>query len=230
MSGELFFLDDAYIWGKEQIEDIRRIIRGRPAGEPHDYGLLAQMVHNAGDGDHVEIGTYYGASAILAAQTKLKYRLGGRVVCIDPLDGYYGNAAEEITPGVLRANAQACGVSLRIVRGVSTPWPAELENNRFVSAFIDGWHWGDVPLEDFRNLSKRVARFILFDNYDERHPDVVRSCLIAAEYPEWIPVHVSGISFLLERSRTFFPQYASNVWHEQKSLFERWHSLSEAAT
>ena len=71
----IFELKDAFRFGKEKGLDIHEQIRGRYAGQPYDWGVLAQMLLWAGHGDHLEIGTLFGGSAILSALTKIKYGL-----------------------------------------------------------------------------------------------------------------------------------------------------------
>src|SRR5574342_461649 len=50
-----------------------------------DSVILAQTVINAGNGDHLEIGSLFGGSAILSALVKKNFSLQGNIYCIDHL-------------------------------------------------------------------------------------------------------------------------------------------------
>lgn len=209
----LFKLGSAYAFGVNCLDEMEGKIDGRIPGAAHDYGILAQMVHDAGHGDYLEIGTMYGVSAIIAARTKKEYNLSGSVVCVDPMDGYYGESVpDQATPEKLFHNARLFDVEvwIELIQKHSQPWPGGLEGRRFACTFIDGYHWGRIPLMDFRCASTCTDRFILFDNYDSDHRDVVRATIRATMIP-WIPVYVGGISFLLEKYPEIDNPYAERM-------------------
>ena len=80
----LFSLQEPYLFGKYKSIEISGKMTGRSIATPHDAGILVQAVINAKHGDHVEIGTFYGHSAILVAAAKKEFGMHGKVYCVDP--------------------------------------------------------------------------------------------------------------------------------------------------
>ena len=168
---------------------------GRAADSGISLPFLLSMVAAAGDGDHVDIGSLYGASAIGAALIKKKLGLKGDVYCIDPYDQKTRDRDVQpsaglktpvsATPEELLANAEHFGVELTLIRKLSHPWPDELKDNVFASAYIDGDHLGEAPMNDFLNLRGRVTGYIGTDNFEEEYADVVRMVLFAADQEDW---------------------------------------------
>lgn len=206
---QYFDFNEAYEFGIEIANSIewlfeRKLLTGRSCGKAHDYGLIAQMIYNAGHGNHLEIGTLWGASAIVAGLTKRKFNIRGKVYCVDPLDGYYGKNQQDknaggIIPTVerLKENLVVVNVEVVIVAKRSFPFPDELNNKKFVSAFIDGDHWGRGPINDWNNASARTTKYIALDNYDKKHPAVVET----ARKADWTLVHLSSIVAILENPK-----------------------------
>ena len=185
---------------------------GRIADTGINLVFLTSMVANAGDGDHIEIGTLFGASAIAAAMIKKKLGLKGEVYGIDPYDdkvrkesiAMLNDEPNELLVGNLKAvhkNAKLFDVKVNIIKKYADPWPKELKDNIFVSAYIDGDHMNDMPYTDFKNLSERVSDYIGFDNYEEGYPDVVGGANKAiSESEDWVLFYKNG-SFLSLRRR-----------------------------
>jgi hypothetical protein len=204
----LFQHRNGFRLGQDLRDAVRRQITGRMASFPEDCGLLVQAIADAGPGDHVEIGTQYGATAILAAMAHQQLGIPGDVWAIDPLAGYYqpGNPdpydGPPQSPEIFWHNAKQLGVADRVhlIQAVSDPWPAELADHVFATAFVDGWHWGEGPARDLRNLRQRVTRYIVADNYDRNHPAVVRAVTDAIGLGSpWVLVHLESITAVLER-------------------------------
>lgn len=194
-----------------------KTFEGRVADNGVNLVFLMSMIANAGDGDHVEIGTLFGASAIAAALIKKKLELGGDVYAIDPYneevrtkdvrmqapDGTIKDdpALLNGTPQALKKNAKLFGVEIKLIQKPSDPWPKELEKNAFVSAYVDGDHLHDMPYKDFVNLGERVSDYIGFDNYEEGYPDVLGGVNKAlAENENWV-LFYKNASFLALRRR-----------------------------
>lgn len=165
----------------------------------------------AGGGDHLEIGTLFGGSAIAAALMKKAEGLAGKVVCVDPLNGFYrktlGKVNDPIT--LIPINRETFEINLtrfnvedriELIAKYSDPWPWELEDRMFASAYIDGEHHGNGPMNDWLNIRDRVISYVVFDNCDQKHPAVVRACDFAAQDPNWREVHRGGITCILERA------------------------------
>jgi hypothetical protein len=146
---------------------------------------VGAMVAAAGDGDHVEIGSLNGASAITAALVKKELGYSGKVYCIDPYEprdekigGSEGPMPPDIlngSPEKLKKNADAFGVELTLIQKKSQPWPKELDKINFVSAFIDGEHIYDTPWLDFKECAARTSGYISLDNYEEGYPSVIEA-------------------------------------------------------
>ena len=76
------------------IEEVEEGIVGRVANKHGDIPLdnldiLLKYVLLAGGGNHLEIGTLFGGSAIAVALMKDDVEQTGIIVCVDPLNGYY---------------------------------------------------------------------------------------------------------------------------------------------
>lgn len=200
----LFEIGDAYEYGMEIAPTIRSQIIGRAIFDDHNAGLLAQAVYYGKHGDHVEIGSLYGASAILAAMVKIKFGMYGDIYCIDPLDDRH-RVPTDVETGMMATrrlfwdNMEKFEVSERVnlVTKSSYPWP--YSNHRFATAYIDGDHWGGIPQKDWESVDKYVAYMVVFDDYTYEKPDVQDACLLAAQSPKWIPVHISGNTFIVRR-------------------------------
>jgi len=196
----------------EIARDVTKQLQAR-GGRAADSGLslpfLASMVALAGDGDHVDIGSLYGASAISVALIKQKLGLKGDVYCIDPYDSRLRDAAVKAsqnletpvsaTPEELQANADYFDVKLTLIQKPSHPWPEELKDNVFASAYIDGDHIGEAPMNDFLNLRGRVTGYIGTDNFEEEYADVVRAILFAANTDDWFLFYKNMVFAALRR-------------------------------
>lgn len=189
------------------IVDIQSRMVGRICWEEHNCNYLAGALLNV-EGDHLEIGTLHGGTAILAALIKKQYNRSGHIYCIDPLDGYYTGtkyACETdpithtpVTVNVVMANLAIFDVEdmVTIIQTRSTPFP---KFEGFASAFIDGDHWGDGPLTDWLNVYPITTDVVVFDNADQKHPDVLRAVTQASSTTGWRLQKHEGITAVLER-------------------------------
>jgi len=192
---------------KEIEATIHQRIWGRIASEQDNAAIMACFA--AIEGDHLEIGTLHGGTAILVALIKRELKLDGKVVCIDPLDGYYAgtkfhNDTDPITSVPISADVLYDNISrfdlldrIEIIQHKSDPFP--LKNRRFASAYIDGDHWGNVPTVDWQNVNRITDRYVIFDNCDKEHPSVLDACLSAAFTSEWTTAYKQGITCVFER-------------------------------
>lgn len=135
-------------------------------------------------GDHVEIGTLYGGSAILTALTKKV----GHIFAIDPLSehGYYGGEDKwhgRPSAERLKGNLEEFGVADRVthVDEFSSPFP--LPGHRFDTAFIDGDHTYEGCKVDWYNLRDRVNHVIVF--HDTHLTDVKLVFEMARHHSDW---------------------------------------------
>ena len=165
---------------------------GELEGYPADNGIslpwACQMAINAGAGDHLEIGTSWGASAIAVALAKRAAGLPGKVYCIDPYEKRYANKKTSLkfaTISGAKRNIKAAEVDITIIRASSDPFPEKLKGHKFVSAYIDGSHLGDMPYKDLMACAERTQHFIGMDNYEEGYPDVLDAVHKFASQQEW---------------------------------------------
>jgi len=170
---------------------------GRVADQGINLVLLASMVANAGDGDHVEIGTLFGASAITVGIMKRILGLKGDIYCIDPYEPE--ERAKNVSmkkgdqtllsasPKALLKNAELYDLEIKLIQEYSDPWPEELKDNTFATSYIDGDHVHDMPYTDFLNLRGRTESYIGFDNYEEGYPDVIGGVnRVLSEDKDWV--------------------------------------------
>ena len=203
------------------VDIARRVIKGydegKFAGRAADGGIslpaLSTMIMAAGHGDHVDIGSLFGASSLAAALTKKEAGWGGTVYCIDPYIDRVGSGAAynpskdprlfSGTPEVLEANVKAAGLEwgkdVILIQKTSHPWPDELKDEKFVSAYIDGNHVAPFPWQDWVNVSARTQNLIAFDNVEEDYPDVIEAFVKAQHDPKWIIFYKSEIFAVLRR-------------------------------
>ena len=176
---------------------IEREIDGRFTMNRYDGGAIAQAVSEC-SGDHLEIGSLYGGSAILAALTKKLVGQSGMVYSIDAWEFYEDQTVlggdKYPSRDLARWNAKQIGVADRIMFYQQThpPLPKELEDKRFDTAFIDANHMYDGALADWNNLRGRVNKYMLFHDilvlkYHEA--DVGKVFRDAAKFPEWEAVY-----------------------------------------
>lgn len=189
-------------------------IEGRAADGGASLPYLVSMALAAGPGDHCEIGSLWGASAISVALAKKEWGFPGKVYCIDPYlpreqQGVTVNPNSNIPPGTLNGspeglanNAVKFGVEDRIVlmQSKSQPWPAPVSNNRFVSAYIDGDHMAQMPWYDFLELAKRTDHYVAFDNFEEAYPAVMAAGLRAMNSGEWTCFYKNSSFLALRRN------------------------------
>ena len=135
------------------------------------YGDLAEMVSLSGDGDYLELGTWRGASATIAATIKQNLNHSSQVFCVDHFKGYNG---EYIGPDAAWNMFERYGVLnyVSMFKSPSRPFPYAAVRT-YACAFIDADHWGDAPYLDFKAIESMVHRFILMDDYDKTHADLM---------------------------------------------------------
>ena len=175
---------------------ITQNIEGRAADGGSNLPYLISMAIAAGPGNHCETGTLFGASAVAVALAKKEWGFPGKVYCIDPYlpRDVAVNPNANVAPGtldgkpeILANNAVKFGVEDRIVlmHAKSQPFPTPLLNEKFVSAYIDGDHMGQMPWWDFMELSRRTEHYIAFDNYEESYPSVENAVIRAINAGDW---------------------------------------------
>lgn len=195
---------DQFQFGLSIYKDVDEKIIGRSILEGHDAGALCQMAALSRHGDHIEIGSLFGGSAIIVALMKKEFRYHGNIVCVDPLDArpnVINDTAIDYMPSVelLMDNASMFGVAdmIEICPKYSKPWP--LGHRKFATGYIDGDHWNGNPMHDVKQLMDCVSLAIMLDDYCYGKPEVVDAAIYCASSPQWIPIHIWGRSFVLRK-------------------------------
>jgi len=203
----------------EIVKRVEDNITGRVANKTGDkrtnsIASLLEYVWNAGGGNHLEIGTLFGGSAIAVAILKKEYELSGIVMCIDPLNGYYGENRKDIS-GVdvsvetLFYNIRKFSVGSRISVIQSSSLSVSLMDIKFSTAYIDGEHKSGVPFMDWNRTKNLVTKYVVFDNYSDQFPDVQFACKSASSEYGWRKCHQSDIVYVVSKYENNF--YDKNV-------------------
>ena len=199
-----------YRYGKRIKYEVEQKIRGRYTMGGHDAGAISFCVAMC-PGDHIEIGTLYGGSAIVAALAKKEAGQTGMVYGVDPFGWFEGQS--KTTPSgeplpepcvdVVMANAKLFGVEdrIKVLTASHPPLPEELECITFDTAFIDGNHSYEGAKDDWDNLKNRVRKYVLFHDItlakyaDHRCGKVFRE----AQEEGWKSIYVEWKMGVLER-------------------------------
>jgi len=188
---------------REIINLIKWNIYGRVAcsvDKNSKYNLEVIMWHilEAGGGNHLEIGTLFGGSAIAAAIVKKEYNQTGMVVCVDPLVGVY-RKDKEVTPETLFRNIAAFDVRDRImVLANKSEALINLVDMNFTTAFIDGNHLEGGPLLDWKLVKDIVSDYVMFDDWGHE-PAVEKACEVAISESDWACVYEDAIYVVKKR-------------------------------
>jgi len=147
-------------------------LEGRIAMRPEEVELLREVCRESKS--HLEIGTLWGGSAVLAAMA------GPRVVTIDPMVGGYwenGDPGVELhipTADAILSNFLSFNVAhkISVVKASSDPWPLPTDL-MFDTALIDGDHSKEGCARDLRAVS-RITRYdiMIHDYRDDSHEGV----------------------------------------------------------
>lgn len=196
-----FKLGDGYSFGVELGERVDKTINGGLACAYADVGLLAQAVCR--HGDHLEFGTLYGATAIVAAATKKEFGFDGDVYTVD--NGQYRAKITRqqnihFPDDMVMDNAELFGVADRIhvIEADTFPLPSPVNAMKFGSAFIDAGHDFEHCHKDWVSARGR-ANVIVFHDYDSLHMGVVETVRIAARNPDWWLIHLSHNTAIMGR-------------------------------
>ncbi len=156
---------------------------GRVCMSWEEIDLLARVVGDA-VGDHCEIGSMWGGTAIVAASAKEHAGRGERVVCIDPFsdsDAEGGKPDEAIFWGNIDDAGFHDSVELHVCQ--SAPWPLPM-TRRFGSVLIDGNHNAPWPETDWES-ARCVTNVILVHDVNWHEPAVARLHARVMHEGEW---------------------------------------------
>lgn len=190
------------------MSEIGKKIRGRVALMSEDEGeALAGMV--AVPGDHVELGTLWGGTAVLAALAKARAGVSGQIYTVDFMKGGYWDHGDPTCPG-LRPSEQAIydnlhrfGVAERVtvVKACSYPWPLP-DSVRPSTVLIDCGHSYEDCLRDWQNVRALAPHFVAFHDYNPAiYPGVAKVVeAITASDDLYRPAARAGTLMIFERA------------------------------
>ena len=169
---------------------VDKSIIGRFAGDIRDLIALASSRYvtskkmlnsDASNLAHVEIGTLFGASAILTDYAIKANSASNKFqnIMIDPLDGYYGNSNDlvsglEVNAKTLFKNLKMFNVEgYKLIQKYSTDNQTinKIKEFSIVSLFIDGDHSFSGLLKDWNNFNKEVINggHVIIDNVNDKN-------------------------------------------------------------
>jgi len=150
--------DGIELWGMEEMRRINAQITGKCGLYDEAAGLWAWCVYQVGNKDVLDIGTAFGASAILAARVKQQYGLKGTVYTLDP---FTAEGEWQSSPDIAAENFQKCGVQVTL-----NHLPTAYEARPWGAVLIDGDHDEDAVITDWRWHGKS-AEIVMFHDADQ---------------------------------------------------------------
>ena len=203
-----FTIGSGYEYGKGLVDEIQGKIEGRMMGSGEDMGLLAQAIEIAGPGDYLEIGTFFGGSAIVACKAKEKLNKPGKVVCIDPYNESYpwrkdgkSNAVADKKTFWRNMARFGCMCELWPVDSMVADWRRLADDYNIVVVYVDGDH--DIPyvVNDLWASIRLRPPFIVVDDYSPAHPGIMREVQKVRVQTDYELVKVGGKTAVLRDSK-----------------------------
>jgi len=139
--------------------------------------LLAKYTAIAGD--HIDIGTLWGGTAILAALAKRDAGKIGMTYTIDPMIGGWWDSEDPAvklrpTNEIVQENFDRFHLhdSIKLIKKPASPWPLP-SKVKPTSILIDGDHRYEAVATDWTNASRIATKYIIFHDYGSaNHPGV----------------------------------------------------------
>ncbi|MGB2865501.1 MAG: glycosyltransferase [Sedimentisphaerales bacterium] len=200
---------------------IEKRIIGRYCGDIGDkvlqYLSIVQFVRATSSKtvDSIEIGTLFGGSCLTKLFAMRDLVVSGKIVCIDPMTGYYEQPIDPIagiavTAKVFFENVTRFGfpkesVELREVKSNNPRGIEGLREKSYATLMIDGDHSYNGVRYDWENYSRFVSDkgIVLFDDYANRAwPDIgIFVNELKGSLPcGWRELGCLGTTLLLDRS------------------------------
>lgn len=178
--------------------DIALRIDGGPGCSVEDAALLSEVVFRAGNADHLELGTLFGATAIQVAMTKEALGFDGEVHCVDNFT--YLSEKYPVGPDLVMKNAELFGVAdrIKVFQGDTYPLPPDILSRHYGSVYIDAAHDFAHCQRDWLSV-KDISNSVIFHDYDREHMGVVSTVRNAMQESGWWLVHLSHHTAIMER-------------------------------
>lgn len=204
--GSIYPLEGPYRYGKGLLGEINGIIDGRVMVGPHSMGLLATMVSKS-PGDYLEIGSYFGGTAILAHLVKKAWGLDGKIICVDPFDPAYPwrrdvETGVEASKEVFLSNCEKFRVPVELIqkRSDEVDWGAVKKKYNVQSVLIDGDHTKAGFEADLKVVRKLLPLYIAIDDVAGRYPHIIDALNSPTTFGgKYKLVHMSGVMAILRR-------------------------------
>lgn len=163
------------------MNDIKTKMTGRVALlSEEEADLLVEIA--AIPGDHIDLGTLWGGTAVLAALAKQNAGVKGKVYTVDFMQGGYWNDGDPSVQGQ-RPTEQAIHDNLAkfdladkvvVIKAASDPWPVPASVHP-TSVLIDCDHTYEGSLRDWQTVRKLQPVYVAFHDYNPAtHPGVSR--------------------------------------------------------
>lgn len=206
---------------------IQNNIIGRHCGDLGDklaqYMTIVQFFRESGlkNSDSIEIGVLFGGSCLIKLMAMKKLGVKGKIICIDPMEGYYGqridpHSGHEVKKSTLYKNLQIFNfpensIELRSVKSNDLLATKDLSGEAFATLLIDGDHSYQGVHFDWKNFSPFVntGGFVLFDDYgDSSWPDITRFVneLIISLPKNWKSLGQIGITYIFKKNSSYEQQ------------------------
>lgn len=143
--------------------------------------IYTEMVHKASNGYHfVEIGTFFGKSAVLMGELIAS---SGKDITFDTIDHFKGSPLERdgkhkvcVDQDVEKiARLNCAGLPVNIITGDSIKLSRRYKKESLDFVFIDGSHDYNDVLRDIRVWSKKVKKGGFIGGHDYDNPNVYQA-------------------------------------------------------
>jgi cephalosporin hydroxylase len=191
-------LTRGYWFGVEIYKELcGAMLDGKPISTAEDMGLLAQVIFNS-KGEHLEIGSAYGGSLMVAIKAMDEVGRKDKVVCIEPFGEDKRDTLHKAVEKEFWRNVEHFGIKDRfeLVKEFSQPFP--IEERKFGTAFIDGDHSFECVLSDWLNTKDIVSRYIILHDYTKKGVKEVVEGYVVPD-PQWWVCAIHGWSAVAQR-------------------------------
>ena len=158
------------------------------------------------NGDHVDIGTLWGATAVLSGLAKVRGKRKGTVYTVDTMRGGYWDYGDpgfghvKPTARAVVENIRAFNLQRRVVPVRAPSFPFPLPGLLPATALIDAGHEYERCLRDWESLKPITTGAIAFHDYCKTHPGVVRVVdSVVMKDPNWKLARVVDTLAIFER-------------------------------
>jgi hypothetical protein len=168
-------------------------------GQGHCATVLGCIIEQNDVGNHLEIGTLFGATAIYAGLIMEREGINGIVYTVDPClyetHEYCSRVAGNLSPDIVKHQSEIIYENIKkfelenrivFINKSSNPIPEELLGVEFNSCFIDGFHYSGMPLIDTKNCVELFnMKHIILDDTHYRYPDVIKALKYLIGLKNW---------------------------------------------